>query len=194
MILMLGVAGITVLGWLTSGWHGYSSGTIDLIPVNLIFGLGLLNVRDLRTLSWDVLLLMGGGLCLGTVMAKSGLAAWIIGQLAMDQWGVWGVMMILSITACVISSLMSNTATANLMMPMILGLSLESKSPLLLVVAFACSLAMALPISTPPNAMACGSGELRVADMMKPGALLSAIGLVLVLTIGYWWWGVIGFR
>jgi sodium-dependent dicarboxylate transporter 2/3/5 len=193
-ITVLIVAVVTVAGWLTSGWHGLSSGTIALIPVILIFGIGLLKVRDLQSLSWDVLLLMGGGLCLGTVLGKSGLPEWLIAQLHADQWQAFGLMAVLAIAACAISSLMSNTATANLMMPMILGLTIEAKSPILLGVAFACSLAMALPISTPPNAMAFSSGELRVADVLKPGLLISAIGLAFVLTIGYWWWGLVGFR
>lgn len=193
-ITVLAGAVLTVAGWLTSGWHGLSSGTIALFPVILIFGLGLLKVRDLQSLSWDVLLLMGGGLCLGTVLGKSGLPEWLIAQLHADQWQAFGLMAVLAVAACIISSLMSNTATANLMMPMILGLTIEAKSPILLGVAFACSLAMALPISTPPNAMAFSSGELRVADVLKPGLLISAIGLAFVLTIGYWWWGLIGFR
>ena len=193
-ITVLVVAVLTVAGWLTSSWHGLSSGTIALIPVILIFGLGLLKIRDLQSLSWDVLLLMGGGLCLGTVLAKSGLPEWLIAQLHADRWQAFGLMAMLALAACVISSLMSNTATANLMMPMILGLAIEAKSPLLLAVAFACSLAMALPISSPPNAMAFSSGELKVTDVLKPGLLMSAIGLAFVLTIGYWWWGLVGFR
>ena len=193
-ITVLAVAILTAAGWLTSGWHGLTSGTVALIPVILIFGLRLLTVRDLRGLSWDVLLLMGGGLCLGTVLAKSQLPDWVITQLNADGWQAYELMAVLAVAACTISSLMSNTATANLLMPMILGLTIETKSPFLLVVAFACSLAMALPISTPPNAMAFSSGELRVADVLKPGALISAVGLAFVLTIGYWWWGLIGIR
>lgn len=185
---------LTATGWLTSSWHGLSPGTVALIPVILFFGLGLLRIQDLRNLSWDVLLLMGGGLCLGAILAKSGLALWMIEQLHVDEWQFFGLLLVLAIAACVISNLMSNTATANLLMPMILGLTIEARSPILLGVAIACSLAMALPISTPPNAMAFSSGELKVTDVLKPGMLISAIGLAFVLTLGYWWWGVVGFR
>ena len=52
---------------------------------------------------------------------------------------------------------------------------------------------MPLPISTPPNAMAFSSGELRVIDMVKPGLILTIVSLVLILTLGYWWWGVVLF-
>ena len=90
------------------------------------------------------------------------------------------------------SSVMSNTATANLIMPIILGLSVDSLSPMLIGTAFACSLAMPLPVSTPPNAMAFSSGEITVGDMVKPGLLLTVVGVILAFTTGYWWWSVVG--
>jgi sodium-dependent dicarboxylate transporter 2/3/5 len=60
--------------------------------------------------------------------------------------------------------------------------------------AFGCSLAMPLPISTPPNAMAFSSGKIQVVDMAKTGLILTAAGVALALTSGYWWWGVTGVR
>ena len=77
-------------------------------------------------------------------------------------------------------------------MPIILGLSIEPLSPMLIGTAFACSLAMPLPVSTPPNAMAFSSGQISVADMVKPGVLLTAFGVALVFTSGYWWWTFVG--
>lgn len=193
MVVVLAVTGATVLGWLTQGFHGFSSGTVSLLPLILFFGLGLLNVRDLRSLSWDILLLMGGGLCLGVAISASGLAAWVVGLLPSGALGVYGAVLLFGVVGCVMSSLMSNTATANLIMPLIVGLSLEQTSPVLLAAAFACSLSMALPVSTPPNAMAFSSGELRVADLLKPGLLITLLGLLLALTTGYWWWRIVGF-
>ena len=191
-IVVLAGTGVTVAGWLTGGLHGLSSGTISLIPLIVFFGTGILNTRDLKNISWDVLLVMGGGLCLGAAMAESGLASWVVGRLPSDKLGLYGVMLSFGILACVMSSLMSNTATANLVMPIALGLTLAPLSPVLLVIAFSCSLAMALPISTPPNAMAFSSGEIRVADMLIPGLILTATGLALTFTLGYWWWDLVG--
>lgn len=190
--IVLAVSLITVVGWMTSGWHGLSTGTVSLIPLILFFGIGILNVRDLRGLSWDVLLVMGGGLCLGVTISVSGLASWIVAQLNVDAYGVYGIMLIFGILACIMSSVMSNTATANLILPIALGLNIEPLSPVLLSVAFCCSLAMALPISTPPNAMAFSSGEIKVSDLLKPGVLITVIGIALVFTIGYWWWQAVG--
>jgi len=191
MVVLAGTL-VTVAGWMTGRMHGMATGTVALIPVILFFGTGLLRVTDLRSLSWDVLLLMGGGLSLGQAMSSSGLAAWVIELLPVEGLSVYWLMVVFGSVACLMSCLMSNTATANLIMPILLGLSVTPLSPVLLGVAFSCSLAMALPISTPPNAMAFGAGELRVADMVKPGLILTLAGLGMVFTVGYWWWGRVG--
>lgn len=183
---------ITVLGWTTSSLHGYSSGTVALLPVLVFFSTGILAVKDLRALSWDVLLLMGGGLCLGTAIAQSGLADWLVALLPVEGIPVFWLMVMFGSVACLMSSVMSNTATANLIMPIILGLSTTSLSPLLIGTAFACSLAMPLPVSTPPNAMAFSSGQITVTDMVKPGLILTVLGVALAFTTGYWWWELVG--
>jgi sodium-dependent dicarboxylate transporter 2/3/5 len=186
------VALVTVAGWLTGQVHGLSPGTVALLPVLVLFGGRLLGVEDLRSLSWDVLLLMGGGLCLGHGIAVSGLAGWIIARLPAEAQSVTLLIVVFGVVACLMSSVMSNTAAANLLLPILIGLSVTPLPPVLVTVAFACSLAMALPISTPPNAIAFSSGELRAADVLKPGLILTVIGLVLTFTVGRSWWDVAG--
>ncbi|MEM9364517.1 MAG: SLC13 family permease [Planctomycetota bacterium] len=191
LVITLTVA-ITVFGWMTASLHGLSSGTIAMIPLLVFFGTGILQNRDLRDMSWDVLLMMGGGLCLGTVIAESGLADWLVAQLPVDGLGIFMLTALFGTVACTMSSLMSNTATANLLLPIIIGLSVETTSPIMIGTAFGCSLAMPLPISTPPNAMAFSSGKINVGDMVRPGLLLTIVGVSLALTTGYAWWKAMG--
>jgi len=191
IIFVLATTLVTVLGWLTQSTHGWSTGTVALIPFILFFGLRILNIRDLRSLSWDVLLLMGGGLCLGTAISASGLATWIIAFLPSNVLSLYPATIIFAISACLMSCLMSNTATANLIMPIIAGLALDQNAPVLMATAVACSIAMALPVSTPPNAMAFSSGEIHVTDLLKPGLIVTLISLAIALTLGFWWWGVL---
>lgn len=192
IIIVLAITLVTILGWLTQSSHGLSTGTISLIPLIIFFGLKILNVRDLRSLSWDVLLLMGGGLCLGTAISSSGLAAWIVAFLPSGILSVYSATIVFAIAACLMSCLMSNTATANLVMPMIAGLALDQNAPVLLAAAVACSIAMALPVSTPPNAMAFSSEEIRVSDLLKPGIIITIISLTIALSLGFWWWSFLG--
>jgi sodium-dependent dicarboxylate transporter 2/3/5 len=191
-IFVIAVAVVTAGGWITGAWHPWSSGTVALLPVILFFGSRTLTVRDLRSLSWDVLLLMGGGLCLGRSIQVSGLAAWLIERLPVGGMEVLWIAVVFGALACLMSSLMSNTATANLVLPIVVGLSVEPISPILLGVAFSCSLAMPLPISTPPNAMAFATDELAVRDMLRPGLLATVGGLLFLFVVGFWWWGRIG--
>ncbi len=190
--MVLGISAITIIGWLTSSLHPFSSGTVALIPVIVFFGTRTLDIRDLRNLSWDVLIVMGGGLCLGVVISVSGLSGWIVQGLTGGAVPETAFFVGFTLIACLLSNLMSNTATANLLMPIVLGLGLTNPSPLFVAVAFACSSAMALPISTPPNAIAFSSGEIKVKDIFIPGLAISVFAIFLVNTVGRYWWDLIG--
>jgi sodium-dependent dicarboxylate transporter 2/3/5 len=191
-VLVIGVTGLTVFGWLTGGLHGLPSGIVALTPVVVFFGGRILSVQDLRGLPWDVLLLMGGGLCLGVAISQSGLAQWIVARLPTEGASLILLILVFGSVACLMSSLMSNTATANLIMPILIGMSVGNVSPLFIAVAFSCSVAMPLPISTPPNAIAFSTGEIGVKDMIVPGLIATIIGLALVFTVGLQWWRILG--
>ena len=190
--LVTAVAGLTVLGWLTSDLHGVPSGTVALLPVVLLFGARVLEIADFRQLSWDVLYIVGGGLSLGVAVSDSGLSTWFVGLMPGDTLPPFALVVLLAVLAGLMTTIMSNTATANLLVPVVLGLGVGMAPPLLIVVAHACSVAMALPVSTPPNAMVFSSGELQVSDMLRPGLSISLLGLILTCSLGYWWWGVLG--
>ena len=189
---VVGVTIVTALGWLTSDIHPLSTGTVGLIPVILFFGLGVLDVSDFRNLSWDVLFIVGGGLSLGVGVELSGLGEVLVSLVPTDTVGTVGLLVILTLVAATMTSVMSNTATANLLIPVVIGLSGVPVAPLLLAVAYACSLSMALPVSTPPNAMAFSAGLLDTRDMLVPGLIISIIGLIATLTIGLFTWNLAG--
>jgi solute carrier family 13 (sodium-dependent dicarboxylate transporter), member 2/3/5 len=188
-----GGAMLTILGWATGSWHGLPAATVAILPIVLFFGSQALSLDDLRSLPWDVLLLMGGGLCLGVGISTSGLAGWLAGQLPLEGITPYAMMVLSAGVACFLSAIMSNTAAANLLMPIAIGLaSADGTRPLLLAIAFACSLAMPLPVSTPPNAMAFSQGGLTVRDLLIPGSIMTVVGLVVTFTLGYWWWQQMG--
>lgn len=192
LAVVIGTIFLTIGGWVSSGLHSWSSGTVALIPVLVFFASRILSVSDLRALPWDVLVLMGGGLCLGTAIAESGLAGWIVSLIPTGGDSVYWTALTLGSLACLMSSVMSNTATANLIMPIALGMNQNASEPLLVGVAFACTLAMPLPVSTPPNAMAFSTEQITVASMLKPGLAITLAGILLTFTIGFWWWGLVG--
>lgn len=187
--VVLVVSVLTVCAWLTEPWHGVSTGTVALVPLVLFFALGVLDTTDLHALSWDVLLIMGGGLCLGVVMERAGVPAWFVSTLPLDGLGPWGLTALFAAAACGLSCVMSNTAAANLLMPIVLGLGVATRPELMVAVAAACSVAMPLPISTPPNAIAFSSGEVTVPDMLRSGLTITVVLAALIAGLGHIWIG-----
>ena len=144
-----------------------------------------------KKLPWDILILFGGGLALSAQFSKTGLSLWIGHQVsALGFMPI--ILIILIVTALVIflTEITSNTATAAAFLPVIagvaIGLGYEGENIMLFTipVALAATCAFMLPVATPPNAIAYGSGYVRISDMIKAGLWLNIIGIFLItLTI-----------
>ena len=192
--LVIGVFTLTVLGWIFGAQFSLTSGTVALLPVVVFFGTNLLRTAELRAMPWDVILLIGGGLSLGAAVDQSGLAAWVGQFVPVGRVGPFVLTGVVAVFAVFLSSVMSNTAAVNLLAPIVMGFAGVDHALLLLVAAFACTLSMPLPMSTPPNVLAYGlsvrpdgKGELTARDMIVPGVLFTAVGLgVLALFAAFW--------
>ncbi len=149
----------------------------------------LMDWASAARLPWDVLLLFGGGLSLASAITDSGLSAWI-GD-ALSQLGVLPVIVLigaLMLVTIALSELVSNTATAAALLPVVAsiggGLGLDPIA-LTVPVVLAASCAFMLPVATPPNALAFGSGCFTVAQMARAGFLVDTLGIALVLGASY---------
>jgi sodium-dependent dicarboxylate transporter 2/3/5 len=145
-------------------------------------------VQDVRRLSWEVLWLVSGGIALGLALDETGLAKHIIDSIPFASFPAITIVWLTTVIAILMSTFMSHTATANLMMPIMAALgaalpaleSIGGSKALILGVAISCSLAMALPISTPPNAMAHATGEVETRHMLRTGLIIGLVGLLAV--------------
>ena len=147
-------------------------------------GVRLLDWRTAKELPWDVLLLFGGGLALSGMFERSGLTKWI-GQLVSGLHGVPIVLIIavLALGILFLTELTSNTATAATFIPVAGGVALGmGVDPMLLCVpvALAATCAFMLPVATPPNAVAFGSGYVTIGEMVRGGIWLNLIGVLLI--------------
>jgi sodium-dependent dicarboxylate transporter 2/3/5 len=138
-----------------------------------------------NAVDWSVLILMWGGLSLSVAMEASGLAGVLaaadVSGLSGGLWLTAAGTVLIAVTA---STVMSNTAAAALLVPMALALSLPSGEQVAMLAALGCSLAMALPVSTPPNAVAYATGQIELATMRRVGGRVS-VACVAVLLLGY---------
>lgn len=170
---------LTAAGWLTTIWHGIPEPVVALLPVVVLFGVGWLPAGAFRSLEWDILMLMGGGLSLGYALQESGLARWAVVQLNLGAMAPWVAAAAASALGVLISTFISNTAAAALLVPVVAGVGGPAGAPLAVAAAIGVSGAMSLPVSTPPNAIAFASGQVRVRDMARVGGLVGLLTVVL---------------
>lgn len=194
---VLGTFLFTACLWLSESFHGIPAGVVAMIPLVLFTSFGILNSHDIRSLEWDVLILVAGGIALGTGIEKSGAGEWfgsLIGSNAGPAESIWVLTLFFSV-GLFLSTFLSNTATANLLVPLAIPVAVlllpgneAYVIQLVLGTALGASLAMSLPVSTPPNAVAYAVGGFEIKDMAKIGVRIGLLGLVLVL-LGFFIFG-----
>lgn len=157
-----------------------------IIPANKT-GERLIDWNTAKRLPWDILLLFGGGLALSSQFSTSGLSYWIGHQVAvLGNLPILVMVLLVSLLVIFLTEITSNTATAAAFLPVLggvaIGLGYGDLSVMLFVVpaALAATCAFMLPVATPPNAIAYGSGYVRVADMIKTGIWLNIIGAIII--------------
>ena len=166
-----------------------------IIPADTKTGVRLLDWKTANEMPWDVLLLFGGGLSLSSMFNKSGLSLWI-GEMAKGLGGLPIILLIGAVALLVLflTEITSNTATAATFLPIMggvavgIGLTENGDINVLLLtipVALAATCAFMLPVATPPNAIAYGSGYVKIGDMIKGGVGLNLIGCVLITITVY---------
>jgi len=156
-----------------------------MLPSGKLGGKRILDVSVLQRVDWSTLLLFGGGLSLGGLMFESGLAR-ALGEAifrAMPVHGTYGVVLAATLMAVLVSEMTSNTASASLVVPVVLALAaaggINPVKPAL-AATVGCSFGFMLPVSTPPNALVYGTGRVGIRDMIVQGILLDVVGVVLV--------------
>jgi sodium-dependent dicarboxylate transporter 2/3/5 len=187
-IIAIAVVLITVALWLTSPIHKLSSYQVALLPVIFLFGSGMLKRDHFQQLGWNVLVLIAGGTVLGFAISKTGLDVWLINKLGLEAVSATLALVIAAFFTGLLSNFMSNTSTAAIVLPIILGLSAGNTSLSAIAIAIAASSAMMLPVSTPPNAIAYGSDMIKIKDMLKAGTVVFLfMSFTIILHILFVW-------
>ena len=189
--------GLTILLWMTEQLHGISSNIVALIPLAVYTATGVFTKDDIKEINWEVLWLVAGGFALGYALSGTGLAKAMIEAIPFGSMNIIVVFVVAGLVCYLLSNFISNSATAALLIPIMIAMGsglLESgnadafnafggQTGLSVFVAVCASLAMCLPISTPPNAIAASTGLVETKDMTKVGLIVGIVGLVL----GFFW-------
>ena len=202
--------GITVLLWVAPGVFaiagiadtGFARGFAQAVPESVAAMLGALLLfllpvdwtgrrftltwEQALKIDWGVILLFGGGLAMGELAFSTGLAealgkgitAWLPSQTTA------ALTMLFTGAAIVLSEATSNTAAANMIVPIAIAVAQAAGVPPLqpaLGATLGASMGFMMPVSTPPNAIVYSSGFIPITSMMKYGVLLDIAGFFVIV-------------
>ena len=189
----------TILLWATESLTGINSNIVALIPLGVLTMTGIFTKEDIKEINWSVLWLVAGGFALGTALQGTGLAKVLINAIPFGSMSVLLVFLIAGFVCYFLSNFISNSATAALLIPILIVVAEGMADPaaannasfmamggtyaMISFIAMCASLAMLFPISTPPNAIAASTGLVETKDMAKVGILIGVIGF----TLGFFW-------
>ncbi len=183
---------ITIALWCGEKIFGINSYVVALFPVGAFTALGIVNSEDIKQIDWSVLWMVAGGFALGTGMKGSGLAKAMVESIPFGDFPVFVVLVGAGLICWLLSTFISNSASAALMIPILIpvGQGMEDQfapigglTTLIVGIAMCASFAMALPISTPPNAIAYSTGLVKTSQMAKVGLLVGVISMVLAYSL-----------
>ena len=179
---------VTILLWMLDTVTGINTYTVALIPFAVFAMAGIVSKYDLEEINWSVIWMVAGGFALGYAMNGSGLATLVVRAIPFGNFSPLLILVLSGLLCYGLSNLISNSATAALLMPILtvvctaMGDKLApvgGASTVLIGVAVAASSAMILPISTPPNALAYATNLIQQKDMAKIGIIVGILGIVL---------------
>lgn len=198
----LGVFAIVVALWMTGDITKIDSTTACMAGSLLLFlpKFGVISWKTAQThISWNVLVIVGGGLSLGNLLFRTGASKWLA-QLAFDSFGLHAlpIVVILLIVMFVAQFMhfffVGTTVMATAMLPMVISLAEAAGVSAELLALPAGMIIGGYPVlmfyCTNPNVLVYGTGELEVGDFPKVGIPIAIIGCIVyaLCAITYWQW------
>ncbi len=204
-LLWLTRAGINMGDLKIPGWSSLFSspkyindGTVAIALSVVLFVIPAKN-KEKRIMDWDtaakipwnIVLLFGGGFALASAFKESGLSIYVGEQLStVGSIHPVFIIAIIALTMTFLTELTSNTATTEMLLPVLAGMSVTiNVNPLLFMLpaTISASMAFMLPVATPPNAIVFGSNKISVIQMAKTGLLLNLLGVIIITLLTYYW-------
>ncbi len=177
----------TIALWMSGPFHNIPTTVISFFPIVIFSVFGIIDVEDIQTIRWDVIILIIGGLSLGFGVTHTGLDKWIGALLDLQGYSPFIIAFAFSFLVVLASNFMSHTAATNIILPITLALLVAFASHItsfiVISIALCASCAMLLPISTPPNAIGYSTGKLNAKDFLIVGGFSALLGPLFI--VGY---------
>lgn len=194
----LTIGSFVIPGW-AGLWKGFAlldDGTVAvamalllfLLPANAERGGGpILGADAFAELPWSAILLFGGGFAMANGFTSSGLTQHLAGQFAgLGTMPVLVAMLIACAAVALVTELVSNIAVVQMFIPVLAAWGVAQQiNPLLLMfpATIMSSMAFLLPVGTPPNAVIFGSNRIRIAEMLRGGAWVKLVVVLITLVV-----------
>jgi len=183
---------ITIACWVIAG-EEFGLANIAMLSTTALFVFKLVTWRDVEAnVNWGVILMYGGAITLGSVLAETGAATWMT-ELLVGNWqgSPESLLMAMGLLTVILTEFMSNSAVIAILMAPGLSLAVANGiDPRIMTMAIVLpsNFAFMFPMATPATALAYSSGTFSPREAIARGALLDLMGLVLlaVLVYGYW--------
>jgi solute carrier family 13 (sodium-dependent dicarboxylate transporter), member 2/3/5 len=183
--IVLVILALTVFLWLTSQWTGIPVAVVSGVPIVGLTMMGIIDADEVRSLPWDTLMLVAGGLSLGLAIQEQGLIVYFIDQMSTIEINFYLLLVLFSFISVVLSNFMSNTAATTILIPIAISFSAASGAvnPVVLpiVIGLCASCALLLPVSTPPNAIVYSTGKVEQSEFRLGGVFVGLLGPVLII-------------
>ena len=181
---------LTIILWIGEQWFKVNSNIVAMIPFAVFSATGIMKAKHLEHINWAVLWMVAGGFALGTALNQTGLATTLISTIPFASWNSIVVMLVGGFICYFLSNFISNSASANLVVPILIVVgkamagnpefdALGGVQAMIIGVAICASLAMCLPVSTPPNALAASTGMISTKQMATVGIIIGVVGFIL---------------
>ena len=181
---------LTIILWVGESLFKVNSNIVAMIPFAVFSATGILKARHLEHINWAVLWMVAGGFALGTALNQTGLATKLIEIIPFSSWNALVVMLVGGFICYFLSNFISNSAAANLVVPILIVVgkamagnpafeNMGGVPAMIIGIAISASLAMCLPVSTPPNALAASTGMITTKQMATVGIVMGVLGFVL---------------
>jgi len=189
---------MTLFSWFVFG-DQLGIANIAIISIVLLFLLNLITWKMVEGhINWAIVMMYGGAICLGEVMAETGAALWLAEKLFSGLVESPTVFLLaLALLSTLLTTFMSNSAVIAILLPTAISMSpaygIHSGLATMTVI-LPSNFAFILPIATPASALAYSSRFLTLKEMIWSGSLLSLFGLGCFLIMLIFYWPIIGFH
>ncbi|HEU5290444.1 MAG TPA: DASS family sodium-coupled anion symporter [Cyclobacteriaceae bacterium] len=175
------ILAVTLLLWLTPSFHHLSAAAVSAVPLVFLPLTQILSGEDVRGMGWDTLLLVAGGLSLGTALQHTGLLDLYAARIATLDVPDLGFFLLLGYATMLFSNIMSHTATSTVLIPLGMAILPDNHVEVAMIISLSASTALFLPVSTPPNAIAYSTGFIEQKDFRLGGILIGLLGPALII-------------